>query len=147
MKISKKSRYGLRAMIDLALKDQQGSMSINMIADRLNVSTGYLEQAFTLLKKGKLVTSIRGAQGGYKLALPAEDITIGDILRVMIGDLSIIGETDKNKRLDDTMGKCIEKSIWDEINNFINNFLDSITLKEMAEKVDKAKTTQDMYYI
>lgn len=147
MKISKKSRYGLRAMIDLALKDQQGSMSINMIADRLNVSTGYLEQAFTLLKKGKLVTSIRGAQGGYKLALPAEDITIGDILRVMIGDLSIIGETDKNKRLDDTMGKCIEKNIWDEINNFINNFLDSITLKEMAEKVDKAKTTQDMYYI
>lgn len=134
-------------MIDLALKDQQGSMSINMIAGRLNVSTGYLEQAFTLLKKGKLVTSIRGAQGGYKLALPAEDITIGDILRVMIGDLSIIGETDKNERLDDTMGKCIEKNIWDEINNFINNFLDSITLKEMAEKVDKAKTTQDMYYI
>ena len=77
MKLSTKGRYGLRAMVDLALHYDEGYISLRHIAERQEISEGYLEQVFAMLKKEGLVRSARGAQGGYKLSYRPEDITVG----------------------------------------------------------------------
>ena len=87
MKLSTKGRYGLRALIDLAVYSEDETVSIASIAARQNISESYLEQLIAKLRKAGLVTSIRGAGGGYKLAKPAEDISVGDILRALEGSL------------------------------------------------------------
>ena len=85
MKLSTKGRYGLRALIDLALYSENETVSIASISARQNISESYLEQLIAKLRKAGLVTSVRGAGGGYKLALPASEISVGDILRALEG--------------------------------------------------------------
>ena len=87
MKLSTKGRYGLRALIDLALYSETEPVSINTIAERQGLSERYLEQLMALLKKNGIVKSIRGASGGYSLAKPASEISVGDILRALEGNL------------------------------------------------------------
>ena len=84
MKLSTKGRYGLRAMIDLALYSEQEPVSIQSIAIRQNMSERYLEQLMASLKKAGLVTSIRGSSGGYQLARPAIGISVGSQASVML---------------------------------------------------------------
>ena len=83
MKLSTKGRYGLRAMIDLADYSEEMPQSIACIAARQSISDSYLEQLMAKLKKAGLITSIRGAQGGYVLAKPSKEISVGDILRAL----------------------------------------------------------------
>ena len=95
MKVSTKGRYGLRAMIDLALYSQNDQVPLVSIAERQDISKSYLEQVFSTLRKAGLVTSIKGAQGGYVLASDPEDITVGMILRALEGDLSVVPYEDE----------------------------------------------------
>ena len=90
MKLSTKGRYGLRALIDLALYSEEDAVSIQSIAKRQNISDSYLEQLVRKLKHAGLVISVRGAQGGYKLAKPAEEISVGDVLRALEGSLEAV---------------------------------------------------------
>ena len=83
MKLSTKGRYGLRALIDLALHCEQEAVPISSVAARQKISESYLEQLFGKLRKAGLIVSERGAQGGYRLAKPAEEISVGDILRAL----------------------------------------------------------------
>ena len=87
MKLSTKGRYGLSAMIDLAVYSENEAVSLNSIAERQHISEGYLEQLMAKLKKAGLVTSIRGASGGYRLARPASEVSVGDILRALEGKI------------------------------------------------------------
>ena len=89
MKLSTKGRYGLRA-IDLAVYSEKESVSISCIAQRENISESYLEQLAGKLKKAGLIKSTRGAQGGYRLAKPAAEISVGDILRALEGELGAV---------------------------------------------------------
>ena len=79
MKLSTKGRYGLRALIDLALYSENETVSIQSIARRQNISDSYLEQLMRKLRSAGLIVSVRGAQGGYKLARPANEISVGDV--------------------------------------------------------------------
>ena len=88
MKLSTKGRYGLRAMVDLAVHETEGPVSIQSIADRQELSEKYLEQLLGMLKRAGLVTASRGSQGGYRLAKDSGHISAGDILRALEGDLS-----------------------------------------------------------
>lgn len=88
MKLSTKGRYGLQAMVDIGVYAKEKHISLKSIAERLDVSENYLEQLIALLKRNNLVTSVRGAQGGYNLARCAKDITIGEILRTLEGSLA-----------------------------------------------------------
>ena len=88
MKISTKGRYGLRAVIDIAIHGENEPVSLSDIAIRQDISISYLEQLIAKLKKAHIVTSIRGAKGGYSLAAPMNKISVGDILRALEGDLS-----------------------------------------------------------
>ena len=90
MKLSTKGRYGLRAMIDLALYSDEEAVSIQSISVRQNISDNYLEQLVRKLKKEGLVVSVRGAQGGYRLAKPADEISVGDVLRALEGSLEAV---------------------------------------------------------
>lgn len=133
MKLSTKGRYGLRAMIDMARFGEIEPVSINCIAGRQNISERYLEQIVALLKKNDLVKSIRGAGGGYVLARDASEISVGDILRALEGDLEPV----KCGALDNEEGcaasqECVTKLVWQRISDSINQAVDDIQLSELV---------------
>ena len=133
MKISTKGRYGLRAMLDLAI--HSGShVSIAAIAERQDVSANYLEQVFASLRKGGLVKSIKGAQGGYVLADKPANITVGRILRVLEGDLAIVVDDNNTAMTNNQMEYCLKNAVWDKMNASINQMADSITLEDLINQ-------------
>lgn len=134
MKLSTKGRYGLRAMIDLADFSEEMPQSIANIASRQSISDSYLEQLMAKLKKAGLITSIRGAQGGYVLARASGEISVGDILRALEGDLSPVKCTGLHGE-DACQGSktCVTKNVWKRIDDSIQNAVDSIYLSELVE--------------
>ncbi|SHI95075.1 transcriptional regulator, BadM/Rrf2 family [Clostridium cavendishii DSM 21758] len=133
MKISTKGRYGLRSMVDLAVNSNGEYVSLKLIAQRQGISENYLEQVFSTLRKAGLVKSIRGSQGGYTLASTPKEITVGEVLRALEGDLCITGDIDLPEEIDQTVENCINSTVWQKVNESINKVVDSITLEDIAE--------------
>ncbi len=149
MKISTKGRYGLRAMVDIAVNSNGDHVSLYSIAERQNVSESYLEQVFSTLRKAGLVKSVKGAQGGYILADKPANIKIGRVLRALEGNLSIIDEESELNSVErNSIQYCIKLSVWDRINESINAVVDSITLEDLVNEY-KAMigATSLMFYI
>ena len=135
MKLSTKGRYGLRALIDLALYSENETVSIASISARQNISESYLEQLIAKLRKAGLVTSVRGAGGGYKLAKPASEISVGDILRALEGSLDAVkcpGLEEENSCGGSEF--CVTKYVWQKINDSINRTVDEIKLEQLVEE-------------
>ncbi len=149
MKLSTKGRYGLQAMVDLAVYSKEKHISLKSIAERLCMSENYLEQLMALLKKNGLVSSVRGAQGGYFLAKDANDITIGDILRALEGSLAPTECTCENNTYHCTLdGKCVTKSVWEKIRDSINKVVDDISLRQLMDDYEKInENASHIYYI
>ena len=130
MKISTKGRYALRMMLDLATHQGDGYVALKDIAQRQEISKKYLEQIVTPLAKSGLVSSVRGAQGGYRLARPAAQITSGEILRAVEGELTAIpclaSAVDCPHR-----GQCHTLDFWSGLNDLINKYVDGITLEQL----------------
>lgn len=148
MKISTKGRYGLRAMLDLAVNAKGEHVSLNSIAARQNISENYMEQVFSLLRKAGLVNSIKGPQGGYTLGLEPSKINVGDILRVLEGDLLAVDEKTNEIIKDNTFEYCLQVKVWNKINESINAVVDSLTLEDLVQEYKKIKGNQSyMYYI
>lgn len=149
MKLSTKGRYGLKAMLDLAVHSCEGQVSLKSIAERQEISENYLEQIFAVLKKAGLVKSIRGSQGGYILSQSADKITVGSVLRALEGSLAPVDcvlEDDPSecKRAE----LCVTRIIWEKIRDSINEVVDSITLKDLVDEVKKnCKNDNYIYYI
>jgi len=149
MKLSTKGRYGLRAMVDLAVNSSVDHVALYSIAERQNISVNYLEQVFSILRKAGLVKSVKGAQGGYTLSDNPSNIKVGVILRALEGNLSVVDEESEDGDLSaDSIQRCLKVNIWDKINDSINSIVDSLTLEEL---VDEYKKTNDestlMFYI
>ena len=140
MKLSTKGRYGLRALIDLGLYSETETVSIASIAARQNISESYLEQLIAKLRKAGLVTSVRGAGGGYKLAKPAAEISVGDILRALEGSLDPV-ECPGLKEESSCGGSqfCVTKYVWQRINDSINQTVDEIKLEQLIEESKNVK--------
>jgi Rrf2 family cysteine metabolism transcriptional repressor len=134
MNISTKGRYGLRAMVDIAVHSLGDYIPLKIIAERQAISENYLEQVFSVLRKAELVKSARGSQGGYTLSKEASKITVGEVLRVLEGDLSITGDDDGVLGLDKTIKVCINTIVWKKVNEQINKVMDSVTLQDLVEK-------------
>jgi Rrf2 family transcriptional regulator, cysteine metabolism repressor len=148
MKISTKGRYGLRAMVDLAVYSAGDHLSLKSIAERQNVSEGYLEQVFSTLRKAGLINSIKGAQGGYALADKPASISVGAVLRALEGNLSIIDEKSLEEKTNDKIEDCIREQVWNTINSSINDVVDNINLEDLMNEYKKMSNKQaDMYYI
>ena len=143
MKISTKGRYGLRALIDLAQYSEIEPVSISSIATRQGISERYLEQLMTLLKKAGLIKSIRGAGGGYVLAKEMSDISVGDVLRALEGNLEPVECAAFNQQDScQAAGGCVTKYVWQRINESINRTVDEINLKQLVEESKCVQNSQ-----
>lgn len=135
MKMSTKGRYGLRAMVDLAMTSENGPVSIQSIAERQELSEKYLEQLLAMLKKAGLVKSIRGHQGGYLINGNPETISAGDILRALEGDLTPVECSGLEEESPCKAAKsCVTKYVWKRINDSMEEAVDGITLAELMEQ-------------
>ncbi|MGB4659100.1 MAG: Rrf2 family transcriptional regulator [Mobilitalea sp.] len=139
MKLSTKGRYGLRAVLDLAVHADEETVALSQIAERQGISVNYLEQLVAKLKKAGIVNGVRGAQGGYMLALPAEQISVGAILRALEGDLNPVDCSAMN--VGDTSCSssdlCVTKYVWKRINDSVNEAVDGIMLSELVDENKK----------
>jgi len=141
MKLSTKGRYGLRAFIDLAVWGEEEPVSLTSIAERQGISVNYLEQLMAKLKRAGLVNSVRGVNGGYVIAKPAEEISVGDVLRALEGDLAPvecvgIGSNNETTRCNGS-SHCVSKIVWKRINDSINDTVDSIYIGELVKESKK----------
>jgi Rrf2 family cysteine metabolism transcriptional repressor len=145
MQISTRGRYGLRAMVDMALHATEGPMALRVIAERQGISESYLEQVFTGLRKAGLVRASRGSQGGYELSSPAGEITVGEILRALEGPIvpvHCVGDSRCEREK-----YCITRSFWEELRDKINGFLDSTSLQDLSDRARMFVPEEPMYYI
>ncbi|MBU3185858.1 RrF2 family transcriptional regulator [Clostridium estertheticum] len=147
MNISTKGRYGLRAMVDIAVHSFGEYIPLKIIAERQVISENYLEQVFSILRKAKLVKSARGSQGGYTLAKEASQITVGEVLRILEGDLGITGDDDGALGSDITIKICINTIVWKKVNEKINTVMDSVTLQDLVEKYKNLNSEYTMDFI
>lgn len=151
MNISTKGRYGLRALIDLTLCSTGEPIALYSIANRQGLSVNYLEQIFSMLRKEGIVKSIKGAQGGYILADDASNIKVGDILRAIEGQITLVDESIDESNTDSSikyLQLCIQKNVWDKINDSINTVIDHITLEDLVSKYRLMSVEEsNMYYI
>ncbi|MDD3224655.1 MAG: Rrf2 family transcriptional regulator [Clostridium sp.] len=145
MRISTKGRYGLKAMVDLALNSVNDSVTLKSISERQKISEGYLEQIFAALRKKGIIQGKKGSQGGYILASSPSDITVGEILRALEGDLNVVEEKEVN--LEDRMEQCVHYNVWRKINKSINDIVDSITLEDLVMNYNTLANDVYMYYI
>lgn len=134
MKISTKGRYALRLMIDLAQHDAAGYIPLRDISKRQEISAKYLEQIVVQLSRAGFVTSTRGAQGGYQLAKPASEYTVGDILRITEGPLAPVACLAKEPMECPRAGECITLDFWRGLYDVVNQYVDSITLEELVNQ-------------
>ena len=146
MKISTKGRYGLRALLDLAVYSKDESITLASIAERQEISVGYLEQIFSSLRKANLVIGTKGPQGGYVLAQPADKITIQNALDVLEGDLFTINE-DKVEAPDAVlMQDAIRNMVWNRILETAVNALQGLKLCDLVEVYKELKNKDNFIY-
>ena len=145
MKISTRGRYALRLMLDLALNSPDQYVTIKSISERQDISNKYLEQIITALSRAGYVKSIRGAQGGYKLARPAEEYTVGMVLRLIEGSLAPVACMDDTPNKCPRSNDCVTLDIWKKLNDPINDVVDNITLADLVNQ-HKTKLMSDNNY-
>lgn len=131
MKVSTKGRYGLRAMVDLAIHAPEGHVALNAIAQRQEISVNYLEQVFGTLRKAGLVRSVKGSQGGYMMAMRPSQITVGMVLRALEGKLAVVDEAETTAGTG-AIQRCIQKMVWDVMTQTVNEIVDRTTLEDLA---------------
>lgn len=142
MIISSKGKYGLVALMDICLYSGSEAVTLKSVSKRQNISERYLEQIFSILRKGGIITSKKGAQGGYFLARTAADITVGEILNILEGDLKIVSSNEERNDIECFM----QKNIWNNINRQIEEYFDSVTLEALVKDYIEGKIAI-MYYI
>jgi len=142
MRLSTRSRYGTRLVLDMAKHYQQGPIQLGAIARRQNISVKYLEQIIIPLKKSKYVTSVRGAKGGHLLAKPPEDITVGEIVSLLERDAGLT-ECSENPEVCDRSHTCVTRILWKETSAAMYERLNAITLAELLRLTDADQIFDD----
>lgn len=141
MKLSTKGRYGVKAMVEIAINYGDVPLSIKTISKRQNISEYYLEQLFSPLRKANLIKSIRGAQGGYVLSREPKDITIADIIDVLEGPIEIAECVDGASC--DNIDFCATRLLWAKIKNSIDDVMKSVTLQDIVDDYEKIKINNE----
>lgn len=138
MKISTRGRYALRLMLDLALNDSEQNVTIKSISERQDISNKYLEQIITVLSRSGFVKSLRGSQGGYKLARRPEEYTVGEILRLIEGSLAPVACMENDPNICPRRDTCVTLEIWKKVDEAVSGVVDNITLGDLV-KMHKEK--------
>ncbi len=137
MRLTTKGRFAVTAMIDLALRQHSGPVTLAAISQRQNISLSYLEQLFGKLRRHELVESIRGPGGGYTLARPARHMTVADIIFAVDEPLdatSCGGKENCNIGRNGTTGKCMTHDLWATLSRKMVEYLDSVSLQDLVDQ-------------
>lgn len=133
MRLSTRSRYGVRLMLALGLSEKKGPIFLRDIARSEEISEKYLSQIIIPLKAKGLVTTFRGAHGGYILSRHASEIRLREIIEPLEGDLSLV-DCVKTPEMCDRAGACATRDVWNEMSSLLVGFLDTITLEDLIRK-------------
>jgi Rrf2 family transcriptional regulator, iron-sulfur cluster assembly transcription factor len=140
MKLTSKGRYAVMAMADLAKINAKQPTSLTEISLRQGISVSFLEQIFLKLKKNNLVQSSRGPSGGYLLTKSPNEIKLSSIIHAVDEKVKTVGcKKESKKGCTGKSVKCITHSLWDDLENHINNFFEQNTLNDIIFKVTKDK--------
>ena len=132
MLVSTKGRYALRVMVDLAEHQAAGRISLKEIAQRQEISEKYLESIIRTLVKAKVVESLRGKGGGYRLTKKPEQYTVGEILRLTEGSLAPVACLDGDCKGCSRSDECPTLGVWKNLDKLINDYLDGVTLDTLV---------------
>jgi Rrf2 family protein len=144
MKISTRGRYGVRLLIDLTEHSKEDHVSLASVAARKVISIRYLEQVAVILRRSGFIRSVKGASGGYTLARRSEDILIGDVLRVLEGDMLVMDPPLPHVK-ETKLQRCIRITVFDRLNERIASVIDHKTLASLVGTVDPDESY--MYFI
>lgn len=134
MRVSTKGRYALRMLVDLAEYHGEGFVALKDIAKRQDISKKYLEQIVPVLNKSRILQTNRGFQGGYRLAVPPNKITVGDVLRITEGSISPLACIDDNNYIEcNRRDECATLYVWQGLKKAIDDYLDGITIQDIVD--------------
>ena len=147
MKLSTRTRYGTRALLDLAIHQDEAPISLKDIALRQQISVQYLEHLITPLISAGIVRSVRGPKGGISLAKSPKQIALSEIFQLLEGSISPV-ECIDNPKLCSRSDSCVTRDIWDEMKKAMNGVLETTTLDSLMERQKIKKPPKEaMYYI
>jgi len=146
MRISKKGEYGVRAMFDLAQRYGQGPVQSHDIASRQGIDENYLNQILILLRKAKLIDSLRGPQGGHMLARSPEQISLLDVLTVLEGPLMPEEVGGNSEHASQPGDRELVRQAWGELRTAVERVADGITLDDLRQR-KREQAGEVMYYI
>jgi Rrf2 family protein len=147
MNFTAKEDYGLRAVLDLAVNSHSGPVQTREIAARQRIPEQFLEQLLAALRRAEVVRSTRGAGGGYALAAPADQLTVGKVLRALSGPLVptelVTGDSDPQTR--DIPEAIVVRGVWESLRAALRKVADSTTLQDLLDR--RADSMQDIGYM
>ena len=149
MRLSTRSRYGVRLMLALGISEKKGPIFLKDIARSEEISEKYLSQIIIPLKAKGLVTTFRGAHGGYVLSRPASEIRLLEIIEPLEGDLGLV-DCVMNTEVCGRSTDCATREVWNEMSNMLIEFLNTLTLEDLIQKHRQLRTsspTPDDYSI
>lgn len=130
MRLSTRARYGTRLMLELALNFEKGTVFLKDIAEREEISEKYLSHLVIPLRASGLISSSRGAHGGYRLAKSPSQITLKEIVQTLEGGISFV-ECVKNPSVCPRVSKCATRGIWEKLDKKISDALSSVNLADL----------------
>lgn len=137
MMISTRGRYALRILVDLAENQRDGFITLKEIADRQEISEKYLESIVKNLVRGKVVEGLRGKGGGYRLARPAEELNVLEILRLMEGTLAPVACLGEDAKPCPRTSVCRTLPLWDGLNKVVSDYLGGFTVQDLMSRPKK----------
>jgi len=147
MKLSTRGQYGTRALLDLALHQEQQPILLKDIAQRQQFSLQYLEHLITPLIAGGIIRSTRGPKGGISLAKPAKEINLSEVIQLLEGSIAPV-ECINSPGVCSRSESCATRDIWSEMKQAIDSVLESTTLQDLVERQKRKEQPEaEMYYI
>ncbi len=152
MRLSTRGDYAIRAVLELAECTAGVPLPLHELAARAGVPEKYLEQILMRLRAARILSARRGSHGGYLLAKPAEEITIGDIVRVMDGPLAPIACASKTAYESCPASRCADaanctlRGFWTEVRDAIADVVDQTTFADLAARASEQRATQTLTY-
>lgn len=138
MMVSTKGRYALRVMVELADRSAEGFISLKEIAEHQEISEKYLEAIMKSLVKEGIVVGLRGKGGGYRLAGPPAQCTVGSILQATEGSLAPVACLEKDAAQCPRRGRCATLPMWKELDSLITSFFEGVTLEQLTIQMREA---------
>jgi len=154
MRLSTQSRYGVRAIFDIAYHSEGLGTQVKDISRRQGISQRYLEQIFQKLRKAGIVGSKRGPAGGYFLGKKPENITLGEVIRITEGGINPVRcvNAEDSRQPCERSGECVTQIVWNEAGKRLGDYFDSVTVKDLCKLANEMGIKKDLdkrfvYYI